>query len=540
MEDKIFVQGKRIIRGGLTLLGVMVAGLLMPSIFVKPIAADESLDNLLSSNHARLSLALRQNIVDYLPTDDATMLVESNNEMGYLLTVEQSNQARTGLFNLSGKLGEVQRTDFSVTELSVETEQEYLLVSVVPVFSRPDKTIYDIEYMQEMTPEICDASPTPTAFLADGSINLDVPETHLTDARDGSKYTVRKLADGNCWMTENLRLDLGSRTLSSEDTDIPEEVTITERKEVAEERTITFKDDAEELEEMEDASTLGIVGSAENPIRLDDGDSGGYAGYTGRNASDEVKNIVEESAAERAARAKARAEQELWSEEATGDSVDIRKLTASEAMTRAGAASILSEKDARDVVTELLGAAKEELVSHKMADYTFKPTRQTQDVAGARWGSSQPTEEETNTDHSQKGELPEYGNYYNWYAATVGTGTYYMGTKSASATICPKGWTLPRATGADSFSRLVELYKLDIPTSDVDALSYMTSDPVSFVIAGIYYYNGLIGGAGEWGGYWTSEASNLVAATFSMDNESAEQNYNHKTMGFPVRCVVKN
>lgn len=30
----------------------------------------------------------------------------------------------------------------------------------------------------------------------------------LTDSRDGNTYTVAKLADGECWMTENLRLDL--------------------------------------------------------------------------------------------------------------------------------------------------------------------------------------------------------------------------------------------------------------------------------------------------------------------------------------------
>ncbi|RYC74649.1 InlB B-repeat-containing protein [Candidatus Nanosyncoccus alces] len=31
--------------------------------------------------------------------------------------------------------------------------------------------------------------------------------TALTDSRDGEVYTIAKLADGNCWMTENLRLD---------------------------------------------------------------------------------------------------------------------------------------------------------------------------------------------------------------------------------------------------------------------------------------------------------------------------------------------
>lgn len=45
----------------------------------------------------------------------------------------------------------------------------------------------------------------------------------LTDARDGNTYTVTKLADGHCWMMENLRLDLSDQNLniSSFDTNRP-------------------------------------------------------------------------------------------------------------------------------------------------------------------------------------------------------------------------------------------------------------------------------------------------------------------------------
>ena len=56
--------------------------------------------------------------------------------------------------------------------------------------------IFDgIQTMQEMTGAICaDAAENDTA--------------QLTDTRDGKKYWVTKLADGNCWMTQNLDLDL--------------------------------------------------------------------------------------------------------------------------------------------------------------------------------------------------------------------------------------------------------------------------------------------------------------------------------------------
>ena len=57
-----------------------------------------------------------------------------------------------------------------------------------------------IQTMQEMTSMIC--------------ANAEVGTTAtLTDTRDSNTYTVAKLPDGNCWMTQNLRLS-GGRTLT--------------------------------------------------------------------------------------------------------------------------------------------------------------------------------------------------------------------------------------------------------------------------------------------------------------------------------------
>ena len=61
-----------------------------------------------------------------------------------------------------------------------------------------------ITTMQEMTPEICaNAAENETA--------------RLIDERDGKLYWVAKLADGNCWMTQNLDLDLQSGTALTPD-----------------------------------------------------------------------------------------------------------------------------------------------------------------------------------------------------------------------------------------------------------------------------------------------------------------------------------
>ena len=62
--------------------------------------------------------------------------------------------------------------------------------------------------MQEMTPEACEATEVGTV-------------ARLTDARDGKVYWVAKLPDNNCWMTQNLDLDLTSGTpLTPEDSDV--------------------------------------------------------------------------------------------------------------------------------------------------------------------------------------------------------------------------------------------------------------------------------------------------------------------------------
>ena len=58
-----------------------------------------------------------------------------------------------------------------------------------------------------------------TTAPIDGTANLS-SVTALTDNRDGNTYAIAELADNNCWMIENLRLD-NSATLSSVNTNYP-------------------------------------------------------------------------------------------------------------------------------------------------------------------------------------------------------------------------------------------------------------------------------------------------------------------------------
>lgn len=71
----------------------------------------------------------------------------------------------------------------------------------IPAFS-------GITTMQEMTSTIC-------AYAEENET------TRLTDTRDGKQYWVAKLKDGNCWMTQNLDLDLSiNQPLTPENSDV--------------------------------------------------------------------------------------------------------------------------------------------------------------------------------------------------------------------------------------------------------------------------------------------------------------------------------
>ena len=81
-------------------------------------------------------------------------------------------------------------------------------VGLPDIVEPPEPVLNTITYMQDMTPELCASAP-----LNDTA--------RLIDKRDGKYYWVAKLADGNCWMTQNLELDLTSgKSLTPELSDV--------------------------------------------------------------------------------------------------------------------------------------------------------------------------------------------------------------------------------------------------------------------------------------------------------------------------------
>ena len=83
--------------------------------------------------------------------------------------------------------------------------------------------LMSLTYMQDMTSNIC--QDTKAANGANTVTPGNEVEKRLIDVRDGKEYWVAKLADGNCWMTQNLALDLNEKTLplKPETSDVSEE-----------------------------------------------------------------------------------------------------------------------------------------------------------------------------------------------------------------------------------------------------------------------------------------------------------------------------
>ena len=120
-------------------------------------------------------------------------------------------------------------TKISTNLTAGDYEKSVLFTAVA--HANPAKTLHSISKMQQMTPEICAATTTPnktaTTLDTDGSHYGDpnyAPTKTLVDNRDDNTYTVSKLADGKCWMTQNLRII--NKTLTPADSDVTSNYTI--------------------------------------------------------------------------------------------------------------------------------------------------------------------------------------------------------------------------------------------------------------------------------------------------------------------------
>lgn len=309
-----------------------------------------------------------------------------------------------------------------------------------------------ISTMQEMTPEICAAATTPRvdAELSDATgihhgDNRYVPEAILTDTRDGKEYLVRKLADGNCWMAQNLSLNLSTgKTLAGADTDLNSK-----------------------------------------------------SEWTPGNSTQTITGVD-------------------WGE--------------------------------NDDIVHSVSINPDQYWAGGFGDGGFSPTGNPE-LGGA-------------VGYAQR------GNYYNWFAATAGSGkstdtnktteagaivgTYRIKDGTVQDSICPKGWTLPVGGvtnvgstdgSVKSFYNLVQVYtgKTGKFAGDVNTLYVY---PMNFVPAGVYNFgNGSQGTPGERQLYYSGtvgiDALFAQSLTFGSGAVSPGIYNDAKGYGFSIRCVAR-
>ena len=280
--------------------------------------------------------------------------------------------------------------------------------------------IHSITNMQDMTSAICAETTTPntdaTQFDWDGSHYDDktyVPRVKLTDTRDNKTYLVSKLADGNCWMSQSLALDLTANTAI--------------------------------VASNNDGTTKTVTPN--NTTQTTTGTTWAQADNNWRSYKPQTAESYYQAGITKASSASG-----------TGDAYDWEKA----------------------------------------------------------------------------------GNYYNWYAATAGTGTSSMASAEAGSSICPKGWRLPSNTGNKSYYNLVTTaYGLASSAAGSTALRV---DPLNFNLSGGYHYSSAaMSYQGSSGHYWSSSAySTATNAYYLHFNASVirPQYGSNKGLGFSVRCVA--
>ena len=148
----------------------------------------------------------------------------------------------------------------------------------------------------------------------------------------------------------------------------------------------------------------------------------------------------------------------------------------------------------------------------------------------------------------------ELGNYYNWYTATAGTGTYNISDgEVATGSICPAGWRMPNgALSSDiatDYSNLLYSYGiLTEPTGgeyDSDKLEDVYVQPLKFIRAGEYNSSAWNSGPVNiviYNGIWTSMSSTKKTHAIHLQSTHGQISpweEGGKITGYSVRCLAK-
>ncbi len=182
----------------------------------------------------------------------------------------------------------------------------------------------------------------------------------------------------------------------------------------------------------------------------------------------------------------------------------------------------------------MAGTSLSTLANYQDTDYTHEHTY----FGNGGSGSSVGTSYQTTT---YDGETQKIGTYYNFQAATVGTGaSLSTDGEQAPDSFCPAGWQL--AIGGNqntnkAFKALLSSYSIaNNNTGSIAGRSY----PLSYLLSGYYSWSsGRLGYLGSYGYWWSNTIEGGGNAYFLIiyEDEIFADAYNSMSGGFPLRCV---
>ena len=146
----------------------------------------------------------------------------------------------------------------------------------------------------------------------------------------------------------------------------------------------------------------------------------------------------------------------------------------------------------------------------------------------------------------QNAKLYSYGNYYNWYSATAGRGTYSVSSGEVAGDLCPAGWQLPYGNSSGNGNTPGGFYYLnykinnDTNVTNADASKKLRAYPNNFIYSG-YVSGGSLNFRGSNGTYWSSTAySSSTAYTLGFYSSVVGPGTGdgNKYYGRAIRCVA--
>ena len=411
----------------------------------------------------------------------------------------------------------------------------------------------ELTYMQDMTSSIChDTVGYDQNYNRDSNGSYIItPGSEVTkqliDSRDGKEYWVAKLADGNCWMTQNLALDLNEKTLplKPETSDVngewrPESYTETSvpNKETYSDQQF-WKTRSWNLGKFILATPTRIVSCNTAPVSGSNFDDGTVSAYSGQSIGQNCSNLVDVSGVN-------------WQ----------------------------STFDSAESPDGVWSGTNYNSTTKKVESYTY----------------TGPLAVNKNTSEYDAHYL--IGNFYQWNAAVAGTGGADVASTGAEKdtsklayandSICPKGWKLPRTArdvpagtpfnmnnlgfhwlthmygypdngfpneptitddGIDSWKmsggQLVTKLKTGIAGTGAAGVAHedVTLSPIYITRSGtVDVVNGIYRGSGYWVIEWSSVAyvNNQAAYQWFLNGDYITPAHaNARQGGFNVRCLAK-